>query len=317
MIFLGLLFILLLMKSEFSQGLLGAIEAGGTKCVAALSDASGTILEKISVPTTSPEETFSALRTFFLKRASFYGGQLEALAVGSFGPVELEETSSDYGRLLETPKVLWRGASWQEVLGDLAPLCVVSDVEAAGIGEAFYGGGRACRQFIYITVGTGVGGACIYEGRILKGFPHAEMGHLYVPQEAEDALVGFRGSCPSHELCWEGMASGTSLVARWGAGVRIDEAQKDLVARYLASGLYSLVACFAPERILVGGGVGLIDGVLEKTRQHLAQKMSSYFGARWELPLLATSLARAECGAEAGILGALHLARELREKNQA
>lgn len=289
------------------QKLYGAIEAGGTKCICAVAYQAQEPLEKYVVPTTSPEETSVAIRAYFQQMIQKYGS-IERIGIGAFGPVNLEKTSAHYGEVLISPKVLWRGFSWTKSLLGIAPVVMASDVEVAGLGEAFFGGGQGVESFIYLTVGTGIGGAAIVQGKILKGFPHAEMGHLLVPQEPEDMEQGFTGGCPSHKLCWEGMASGSAIAARWGQGVRIQEEQCDLIARYLAAGLQSLVACFAPQKILIGGGVGLIPSIMPLTRNHLARLSEGYFGERWQLPALETSLQNAQCAAEAGLIGALHLA---------
>lgn len=188
---------------------LGGIEAGGTKFVCGIGDETGNIIERISFPTTTPEETMKQAISFFKSK------ELDAIGVGSFGPVDLDETSDTYGYITSTPKLHWDNYN---ILGELKehfsiPIAFDTDVNSAALGEMEWGAAQDVDSCIYITVGTGIGVGAIVEGKLLHGMSHPEMGHILVRTHPEDS---FTGNCPFHQHCLEGMAAGPAIGKRWG-----------------------------------------------------------------------------------------------------
>jgi fructokinase len=186
------------------------VELGGTKCVVMLARGPADIVARKTIPTSSPKETLGGivamLRTW----------QFAALGVASFGPLDLDRASSDFGRILNTPKPGWAGT---DLIGALcamtgSPIAIDTDVNGAALAEMRWGCGRGLDDFAYVTVGTGVGVGLIANGKPMRGLGHCEFGHIRVPRLAGDR---FEGSCPFHGDCVEGLAAGPSLVARVGA----------------------------------------------------------------------------------------------------
>lgn len=230
---------------------LGGIEAGGTKMVCGIGDEHGRVIERATFPTTQPQETFQRVEEFFASRG------IDALGVGSFGPVDLDEGSPSYGSITTTPKLAWRGFPFYQALKQrfAIPIAIDTDVNAAALGEHEWGAGQGVDTLIYMTVGTGIGVGALIDGKPLHGMVHPEMGHIFVKRIPEDA---FPGSCPSHGDCLEGLASGPALEKRWGkrgevlAGV---EQVWEWEAHYLAEAIANLILTLSPQRVILGGGV--------------------------------------------------------------
>lgn len=260
--------------------ILGGIEAGGTKFVCLVADADGTILAQGRFPTRGPAETMADVLAFF-RGAAADGHRPDAIGIGSFGPLELR-AGPGYGRLLTTPKPGWSGT---DLVGPLraelgVPVALDTDVNAAALGEARWGAAQGLDTFVYITIGTGIGAGALVGGRPIHGLVHPEMGHVSVAREPGD---DFPGTCPFHGDCFEGMASGPSIAARWGCpgqdlgGEALAEAVR-IEARYLAAGLRNIVYSLAPERIVMGGGVINLPGLLPALRERLTGVLAGYPG---------------------------------------
>jgi fructokinase len=274
------------------MGVVGGIEAGGTKWLCAVGTGPDDLRAAATIPTTSPDETLGAAAAFF-ERA----GPVDALGVGCFGPVDLAR-----GAIGNTPKPGWAGT---EVAGGLrrrlgVPVALDTDVNAAALGEHRWGAAHGLETFAYVTVGTGIGGGGMAGGELLHGLGHPEMGHVRIPHD----LVAdpFPGSCPFHGDCWEGLASAPALEARWGRPPEEldDEAVWALEARYLALGLVAVSAVLSPQRIVLGGGVLRRAGLLELVRHQLGELLNDYVPAPELVP--------PALGSRAGVLGALALA---------
>jgi fructokinase len=285
---------------------LGGIEAGGTHWNCAVGDGGGAIASATSFDTTTPAETIGTAVEFFQAH-----GPLEALGVGSFGPVDLRPGSPTWGHITNTPKPGWANT---DVAGPLAsaldvPIAFDTDVDAAAIAEGRWGAGVGLESFVYVTVGTGIGGGVIANGRPLHGLVHPEPGHIRVPHDRE--RDPFPGACPFHGDCLEGLASGGALRQRWGApGEELtDPAVWELEADYLALGLANLVLTLSPQRIVVGGGVASAPGLLGLVRDRLPEVLADYVDA----PALGEDIegyvVPPVLGPRAGVLGAIELAR--------
>jgi fructokinase len=273
----------------------GAIEAGGTKFVCAVGSGPDD-LRVIRIPTTTPAETLTAAINFLRPDARSVG-------IGSFGPVDLDPASATYGYITTTPKDAWRNCDFagtvRRALG--VPVAFDTDVDTAALGEARWGAGRGLHSFVYLTVGTGIGGGAITGGRILAGASHPEMGHLRIPHDF--ARDPFPGACPWHGDCLEGLASGPALAARWRCApeeLPADHEAWHLEAHYLALGLASLTLTLSPQRFLLGGGVMRQTQLFEMIREELARLIAGYVAVPEVLP--------PELGERSGILGALVLA---------
>lgn len=287
--------------------MLGGIEAGGTKCIVAVSDADLKVIETARIPTTTPDETFHHICQFFAEISRRLSAPLRAIGVASFGPVNIDANSAGYGTILNTPKPGWASVSYLQRLSSLDVLVVVdTDVNAAALAEQ----GDEAGTLAYITVGTGIGVGVVQSGTPLSGFSHYEMGHIIPRRSREDT---FDGVCPSHGDCLEGLASGPAIKARWGAALSdlpSDHAAHDMEADYLAQLVHSITLMHAPHRIILGGGVMNTLGLIERVRQRTETSLKRYMvGA----PLdegLNQYITKPRLGDASGITGALALARQ-------
>ncbi len=289
------------------MSLYGAIEAGGTKFVCAVGTGPEDLRAQARFPTTTPKETLGRCIDFFRAQP-----RIDALGIGCFGPIELRHGARRYGHVTTTPKIGWGNA---DVVGPLhqalgVPVGFDTDVNGAVLGEARWGAAQGLDTAIYITIGTGIGGGALIGGQLAHGLVHPEMGHLLVPREADD--LDFAGDCPFHGArCWEGMASGPALARRWGQRgetLPADHPAWDLEARYIASGLTSLVLVLSPDRLILGGGVMQVDALLPLVRKHLTRSLAGYVQADALLKGMNDYVVPPLLGTQSGIVGALALA---------
>ena len=293
-----------------SERLIGAIEAGGTKFVAALAREDGTLLAQARIPTETPATCFPALAAFFSNAAAAHG-PIAAFGVASFGPIEIAPASRNYGRFTTTPKPGWAGARFHDVLGQFgAPIVVDTDVNGAALGEWQAGAGQGCTTLAYTTIGTGVGSGVLRNGQSLMGFSHFESGHIPVPHDlASDPYPGF---CPFHGDCLEGMAAGPAIKARWGSSLSELASPNDkieLIAGYIAQLAVSLVLLHLPDRLIFGGGVMKAPGLIEALRRATEAKLAGYIKAPQLDPGLERYIVGPGLGDQAGITGAIALGR--------
>ncbi len=285
----------------------GSIEAGGTKFVCGIgtspSDLTTTVIE-----TTSPEATTQAALDFFRQRS---GRELNAIGIGSFGPLDPHRDSPTFGFITSTPKLAWQNfdlaGSIRRVLG--VPVGFDTDVNAAALAEARWGATQGLSDSLYLTVGTGIGGGAIIRGRVLHGMLHPEMGHIRIPRDlSEDP---YAGSCPFHGDCLEGLASGPAIQARWGkpaSELSIDHPAWLLQARYLALALNNWVCTLSPQRIVLGGGVMQQSHLFPLVRRELARLLNCYVRSQEIMDGLNEYIVPPQLGSRAGVLGGLVLA---------
>ncbi len=286
--------------------LYGGIEAGGTKFVCGIGDETGQLLDVTRFPTTTPEETLG-------RALEYFGGQpaLAALGVASFGPVDPHPASPTYGYITATTKPGWSQTDVAQRLGMAlgTPVGFDTDVNGAALGEYRWGAAQGLDTFIYLTVGTGIGGGGMAGGRLLHGLLHPEMGHIPLPHDR--VRDPFAGVCPFHGDCFEGLASGPAIEARWGArGETLppDHPAWELEAHYLALGLCAYILTLSPERIIVGGGVAAQAGLLTKVREKVLEQLSGYVQHPALLGRMDSYIVPPTLGGEAGVRGALALA---------
>ena len=293
-----------------SERLIGAIEAGGTKFVAAVAREDGTLLAQARIPTETPQTCFPALAAFFSNAAAAHG-PIAAFGVASFGPIEIDPTSRNYGMFTTTPKPGWAGARFHDVLGQFgAPIVVDTDVNGAALGEWEQGAGQGCTTLAYTTIGTGVGSGVLRHGQSLMGFSHFESGHIPVPRDlASDPYPGF---CPFHGDCLEGLAAGPAIKARWGMSLSELASPHDqiaLIAGYIAQLAVALVLLHMPDRLIFGGGVMKAPGLIEALRRTTEAKLAGYIKAPQLDPGLERYIVAPGLGDQAGITGAIALGR--------
>jgi len=285
---------------------LGGIEAGGTHWTCAVGDGGAELTRVESFATTTPGETIGRAIDFFAAVPD-----LEALGVGSFGPVEVSRDSPRWGTITTTPKPGWADT---DVAGPLAaglgvPIALDTDVNAAAVGEWRHGAARGLGTFCYVTVGTGIGGGVFANGRPVHGLLHPELGHMRIPHDRD--RDPFPGSCPFHGDCLEGLASGPAIEARWGRpGEELtDPAVWELEAEYLALGLMNVVLVLAAERIVLGGGVSGAPGLLPRVRARLRDLLAGYIDhPALESPGIDAYLVPPALGPRSGVVGAIEMA---------
>ena len=253
--------------------LFGALEAGGTKMVCAIGDENGNILERVSIPTGTPENTMPPMIEFFK------GKGISALGIGCFGPVDLDKKSPTYGYITSTPKLAWPNypivAEFEKALG--IPVGFDTDVNAAALGEATWGCTKDVDNSIYITIGTGVGVGVIANGKPYHGMIHPEGGHILLSRHPQDPMVG--SGCPFHENCMEGLAAGPSLEKRWGVkGAELAGRPEvwELEAWYIAQAITNYIMILSPQRIICGGGVMHQDCLLPMIRKNVTEMVNGY-----------------------------------------
>jgi fructokinase len=284
----------------------GGIEAGGTKWVCATGTGPDDVHELVTFPTTTPAETIGRAADFFAAN-----GELAAIGLGSFGPIDVKRGSPTWGHITTTPKPGWADTDVVAALSDALdlPLAFDTDVNAAALGEHRWGAAVGLETFCYVTVGTGIGGGVMANGRLMHGLIHPEVGHMWVPHDR--ARDPFDGICPFHGDCFEGLASGEAIHRRWGKPpVQLtDERVWRLEAEYLALGLLNVVCTLSPQRIVIGGGVMNEPSLLPLVRRRVAELASGYFDARELGSGIEEYLVAPALGDRAGVLGALELAR--------
>jgi len=284
----------------------GGIETGGSKWECAIGSGPDDLRAAETIPTTTPSETIARAAAFFERE-----GPVEAIGIGSFGPVDQNPSSPTWGYITNTPKPGWAHTDvGQEIRRRLSvPVGFDTDVNAAALGEHRWGACQGLDTFCYITVGTGIGGGGMAGGKLLHGLLHPEFGHMRIPHDRE--ADPFPGVCPYHGACWEGLASGRAIEARWGqpaASLDGDRAVWELEARYLALGLVSVMCVLSPERIVIGGGVTQHDGLLGLVRRDVVVLMNGYLDATAVSDEIADYITLPGLGARAGVLGAIALA---------
>lgn len=289
--------------------LIGAVEAGGTKFVAALAQEDGLILARERIPTAHPDVTLSALRQFFQQSAAAYG-RIAAFGIASFGPLDLDQSSPDYGAFTTTPKPGWSGVRYHDALASFGvPIALDTDVNGAALGEWLEGAGRGCRTVAYTTVGTGIGTGVVHDGRPLGGISHYEAGHIPVPHDRQ--RDPFPGTCAYHGDCVEGLAAGPAIERRFGTSLdKLGAVQVDLVAEYLSHLASTLVLLHMPDRLIFGGGVMKTPGLIEALRKATEQRLAGYVAHPRLDAGLATYITTPQLGDDAGIRGAIALGRK-------
>ena len=292
--------------------LLGSLEAGGTKMVLATGYADGTIVERGRFDTTTPEETVRKCAEWFADRG------VAALGVGAFGPTAVDPASPRFGQILTTPKLAWRDF---DLLGTLKassdiPMGYDTDVNIACLGEVTFGCARGLEDVLYLTIGTGVGAGVMVGGKLIHGMLHPEAGHVLLTRDPRDPMPEGESGCPFHANCLEGLIAGPGVAKRWGgksaSELAEDEFAMDLLGGYLGQALMDFILCYAPKKVIIGGGVADHTPIVQVARKKVAEYLNDYLVTP-EVADLDSYIVNNSLEGNQGILGGLELARRALE----
>lgn len=289
----------------------GGIEAGGTKFICAVGTGPDDLRAEMRFSTTTPEETIGQAIRFLQQH---HGKEpLAAIGIASFGPLDLNPDSSTFGYITTTPKPGWAHTDFagaiRRALG--VPVGFDTDVNGAALGEHRWGAAQGLDTFVYLTIGTGIGGGGMVNGTLIHGLIHPEMGHIRVPHDRN--LDPYAGCCPYHGDCLEGLATGPALEGRWGQ--RADTLLADhpawpLEAHYLALGLMNFICTLSPQRIILGGGVMQQQHLFPLVRRKVQELLAGYIQAPMILDRIDDYIVQPVLGNLAGVLGAIALAQQ-------
>jgi len=285
------------------------IELGGTKIICTLARGHDDIVETRRLATRDPVSTLADIER--LLDGWMRTHDVRALGIGSFGPIELNRSSDDFGRIGKTTKPGWHGADVVQRLMRRydVPTGADTDVNAAALAEGRWGAARGLSSWTYITVGTGVGAGIVVGGQTVHGLGHPEAGHMLVRREPGDE---WEGACPFHGDCVEGLVSGPAIERRTGMSgdaIADDHPVWEHVADALATMMHNMLFTVVPERILLGGGVpSRRPFLIPMIRSRLEPRMGGYAGSDIIAAQLETLLVAPGLGDEAGPLGSLALA---------
>ncbi|MBP6408880.1 MAG: ROK family protein [Fusobacteriaceae bacterium] len=287
--------------------LIGAVEAGGTKFVLGIGNEKGEILERLSIPTETPEITMEKVVEFFK------GKEVEAIGVGCFGPIDPKLDSPTYGYITTTPKVKWANYN---IIGELkkyfdVPIAFDTDVNGATLGELTWGEAKGLNSALYITVGTGIGAGAIVEGKMIHGLLHPEMGHIMVKKHEKDS---YKGKCPYHGDCLEGVAAGPAIEERWGLKgdeLHVNHEAWEMEAFYLAQALVNFILIVSPEKIIMGGGVMKQEQLFPLIRKEVIKQLNGYINKKEILEDIDNYIVAPKLGDNAGLCGAVALGLQL------
>jgi fructokinase len=288
--------------------LYAGIEAGGTKFNCIVANGPEDIRAEARFATTTPDETLGQVLDFLAP----YRPSLAGVGIGCFGPVDLDPRSAAWGFITSTPKPGWQQV---DVAGPVRraldlPVAFDTDVNAAAIGEGRWGAAQGLDHFIYLTIGTGIGGGAVVAGRPLHGLVHPEMGHIRLPHDW--TADPYAGHCPYHGDCFEGLASGPALKARWGApaeSLPADHPAWTLEAHYVALALASFICTLSPQRLILGGGVMTGSHLFPLIRREVQQLLNGYVRAPAVEEAIDDYIVPPALGGRAGVLGSLALAQ--------
>lgn len=288
---------------------LGAIEGGGTKFVVGVGNEHGEVFDRVSFPTTSPEETMQKCIDYFKEH------EVEAIGFGCFGPIDPDRNSKTYGYVTTTPKPGWAQSNVVGALTDAFPGMPIgfdTDVNGACLGEVYFGAAKGLKNAVYYTIGTGIGGGAYVEGHLLHGLLHPEMGHMKLIVREDDS---YKGKCPYHGTCFEGLAAGPAIEERWGQSAKelpLDHPAWDLEAYYIGQALANIVLTLSPQKIILGGGVMHQSHLFPMISKYMNQFLNGYI-QKDELQA-EDYIVWPELGDNAGLCGSLALALQAKKE---
>lgn len=283
----------------------GGIEAGGTKMICVIGDENGKILDRMQISTKTPEETMPIMIDYFK------GKDIKALGIACFGPIDLNRDSKTYGYITSTPKLAWKNydivGAFKKELG--VPIGFDTDVNGSLLGEITWGCAKGLTDALYLTIGTGVGGGVMAGGKLLHGMLHPELGHIKMAVADGDT---YKGKCPYHGTCFEGMAAGPAIEDRWGKkAVELADDDKvwDLESTYIAQALCTYILTLSPQIIILGGGVMHQEQLFPLIRKKVLEQLNGYIVTK-ELKDIDNYIVPASLNDDQGIMGSIKLAMD-------
>lgn len=299
-------------NDEKALPLFGGIEGGGTKFACAVGSGPGDIRAESRFSTTTPAETLRRAVDFF-KEQEKEMGRLAAIGIACFGPLDPQPASPSFGRILPTPKPGWTGT---DLLGPFraafgVPVGFDTDVNGAALAEARWGAAQGCDPVLYLTIGTGIGGGVLVNGRLVHGLIHPEAGHIPLPHDRE--RDPFPGVCPFHGDCFEGLAAGPAIEKRWGQKAETlppEHPAWELEAHYIALALCSYAYILSPQRIVLGGGVSQQPQVMKMVWEKVPALLNGYIQSPQILERIDQYIVNPGLGSQSGVLGGFALARQ-------
>lgn len=280
------------------------VEAGGTKFNCIIAENPNAVLAEKRIETTTPEKTIQEVIQFIDQTNQ----KVQSVGIGSFGPLDLNPDSANFGCITSTPKTAWKNFNIKNAFEDALHLPVVldTDVNAAAYGEFLWGAGKGKQYVLYLTIGTGIGGGMVVNGKPYHGMLHPEMGHIYLPE-----VNDFKGVCPYHGNCFEGLASGPALQKRWGAEASTlekDHLAWEEEAHVIALALCSYICILSPDVIILGGGVMQQQQLFPLIRKKVLELLHGYVQAKSIIQNIDSYIVSPGLGTRSGVLGALALA---------
>ena len=287
----------------------GGIEAGGTKFVLAVGTGPDDIRAKMKLPTTTPEETLEKTIRFF--KIYQENENIDAIGIATFGPCDPNPGSPSYGYITTTPKPGWSNTDFAGIIKNelSVPVGFDTDVNGAALGEHTWGAAVGLDSFIYLTIGTGIGGGGMIRGKLMHGLVHPEMGHIKVPHDWEKDPYG--GFCPYHGDCLEGLAAGPALEGRWGERAENfppDHPAWNLETDYIALALMNFITTLSPQKIILGGGVMTNEFLFPMIRKKVLELLNGYVQSPAILEDIDNYIVPPKLGGKAGVNGAIALA---------
>lgn len=283
--------------------LIGGIEAGGTKMVCAVADENGKLFDRVSIPTLTPDKTIPQMIKYFKN------WDIEALGIACFGPLDLNVNSDTYGYITKTPKPGWGDYNIVGAFKDAfnVPIGFDTDVNGAVLGEVVWGAAKGCESAVYVTIGTGIGVGVYCNGSLVHGLVHPEAGHMLLGRHPGDE---FKGGCPFHEDCFEGLASGPTIEKRWGksaAELADNKEVWELEAYYIAEACANYVLAYSPQKIILWGGVMHQTQLFDMVRSRVKEMLNGYIHHSDILEHTDEYIVPPALGENPGILGAVYL----------
>ena len=288
------------------------IEAGGTKFNCIIAEDPERILAEKRIATTAPEQTMQETIQFIHQTTASSSQKIQAVGIGSFGPLDIDPGSRNFGSITSTPKTVWKNFNIKKAFQDALqlPVAIDTDVNAAAYGEFLWGAGQGKKYILYLTIGTGIGGGFVINGKPYHGMLHPEMGHIFLPVNLQSDA--FRGICPYHGNCFEGLASGPALQAHWG--IEASQLPKEYAAweeeaHIIALALCSYICILSPDIIILGGGVMQQAQLFPLLWKKVPQLLNGYIQAESIIKNMNTYIVPPGLGSRSGVMGALALAR--------
>jgi alpha-1,6-mannosyltransferase len=287
-----------------------AIELGGTKINIGIGTHPDRLLAETVIPTTTPAETLRSVEAFL----DLHRGSFSAIGIASFGPVGLDPTRADWGHITRTTKTGWTDTPVASRLAKAfgVPVAFDTDVNGAALGEYRWGALKGASVGLYLTIGTGVGGGVVIDGKPLHGLVHPEMGHIRLTRSAAD---DFPGVCPFHADCLEGLVAGPAVLARTGStlsDVAADDPGRAQVLDDLGQGLANFIVTLSPTKIVIGGGVAKSPNF----HADVTRRMRHWLGGYVRADVLEGDdyVVPPAFGDRAGVAGGIALAQDLLQR---